>query len=116
METLLALLVGLGVRSDLAIAGAFGAAFLVLNRELTPRQAMGAVAGGIGSAIYFTVLTVRVLSTAMSWFPTDVGAERAVAVLWGLGGTFLFAGLIVLAERWKKDPIQTVKDFKELKS
>lgn len=116
METLLAFLVALGVRTDLAIAAAFGTAFLVLNRDLTPRQAMGAVAGGIGCAIYFTTLTVRAFSAMSTWFPTGIEAERAIAVLWGLGGSFLLAGLILLGERWKKDPLQTMKDFKELKS
>ncbi|MDP1907313.1 MAG: hypothetical protein Q8K85_03355 [Hyphomicrobium sp.] len=102
----------LGVRADLAIAAAFGAAFLVLYRDLTPRQAMGSVAGGVGTALYFTPVVVPWIAHNAVWFPSSVIGERAVALLWGLGGTFFLAGLVVLAERWKKDPVNTVKDLR----
>ncbi len=113
MLDLTAQLAAIGIRSDLAIAAAFGAAFLVLNRSLTPRKAVGAVAGGVGSAIYFTPLAVRALHVTVSWFPTDALGERAVAMLWGLLGTFFLAGLLVLGERWRKDPIQTIREIKQ---
>jgi len=102
----------LGLRADLAVAAAFGAAFLVLNRNLTPRQSMGAVAAGIGTAAYFTPVVVPWLVHAFSWFPPTAAGERAVALLWGLGGTFVLAGFIVLGERFRKDPVTTVKDLK----
>ena len=102
----------LGLRADLVIAAGFGAVFLVLYRELTPRQAMGAVAGGIGSANYLAVLCVRGLHNWLPWIPQDATTERATALIWGLGGTFVFAGLIVLLERWKKDPIATIREIK----
>ena len=102
----------LGLRADLVIAAGFGAVFLVLYRELTPRQSMGAVAGGIGSANYLAVLCVRALHNWLPWLPQDATLERAAALLWGLGGTFVFAGLIVLLERWKKDPIATIREIK----
>lgn len=108
-----ALLVSLGIRSDLAIAAAFGAVFLVFYRQPTPRQAVASVVGGVGSAIYFTPLAVRGLSRVIEWMPIDAPAERAVAVLWGLLGTFFLAGLIVLGERWKKDPAKTIREIKQ---
>jgi hypothetical protein len=112
LDVIVAALATLGVRSDLALASAFGAAFLALYKHLTPRQALGSIAGGIGTAIYFTPLAVRALHTAFAWFPADVLGERAVALLWGLLGTFFLAGLIVLGERWRKDPINTVREIK----
>lgn len=113
MNELLGLfLVGLGVRSDLALASAFGAAFLVFYKRLTPRQAIGAVAGGVGTALYFTPLAVRFLAAAFSWFPIDAQAERAVAFVWGIAGTYVLAGLIVIGERFRKDPITTAREIK----
>ncbi len=105
-------LLGIGIRADLAVAAAFGAAFLVLYRDLTPRQSMGAVAGGVGTALYFTPVVVPWIVSMASWFPANVNGERAVALVWGLVGTFVLAGVIVLGERFKKDPINTVKDLK----
>ena len=102
----------LGLRADLVIAAGFGAVFLVLYRELTPRQSIGAIAGGIGSANYFAVLCVRALHNWLPWIQEDATTERATALLWGLGGTFVFAGLIVLLDRWKKDPIATIREIK----
>lgn len=104
----------LGLRADLAVAAAFGAAFLVLSRNLTPRQSMAAVAGGIGTAAYFTPILVPFIAYQFEWFakiPVLFG-ERAAAFLWGLGGSFFLAGLIVLGERFRKDPINTAKDLK----
>ena len=112
LDLLVQLSAALGIRADLAIAAAFGAAFLVLNRKLTPRQAMASVAGGIGAANYLTVLTARALHNWFPWLPADVLLERAVAMLWGLGGGFLLAGVIVLLERWKNDPLRTIKEIK----
>lgn len=102
----------LGLRADLAVAAAFGAAFLVLYRNLTPKQSMGAVAGGIGTAAYFTPVVVPWIAHYATWYPITASGERAVALLWGLVGSFFLAGVIVLAERWKKDPVATVKDLK----
>jgi hypothetical protein len=104
----------LGLRADLAVAAAFGAAFLVLSRNLTPRQSMAAVIGGIGSAVYFTAL---VAATLRAWSAVAAALqllvlERAIAALLGLVGAFLLAGVIVLGERFSKDPVNTVKDLK----
>lgn len=109
METLFA---AIGIRFDLAVAAAFGAVFLIFYRHLTPRQAIGAVAGGIGTAVYFTPLAVRAVNAWLTWVPLDHGSERAVAFLWGVGGSFILAGLIVLGERFQKDPVQTVREIK----
>ena len=103
----------LGIRLDLAIAAAFGAGFLVFYRGFTPRQALGAVMGGVGTAVYFTPVVVPWIVTVASWFPSGPNGERAIALLWGLGGTFFLGGLIVVAERWKKDPVATIKNIKE---
>jgi hypothetical protein len=111
-DALLAMWMSLGIRSDLAMASAFGAVFLVFYRHLTPRQAIGAVAGGVGTAIYFTPLAVRFLASSFNWFPADAPAERAVALLWGLLGSFVLAGLIVMGERFRKDPVKTVREIK----
>jgi drug/metabolite transporter (DMT)-like permease len=113
LDVVVAALAVLGIRSDLAIAAAFGAAFLVLYRHPTPRQAMGAVAGGVGTAIYLTPIAVRALHNSFTWFPVDAHAERAVALLWGLLGTFFLAGLIVIGERWKRDPAKTLREVKQ---
>jgi hypothetical protein len=113
LEAFVAQLAALGIRSDLAVAASFGAVFLVLNRVLTPRQALGAMAGGIGSAIYFTPIASRALVAAFSWFPGDLVGERAIALLWGLLGTFFLAGLLVLGERWRKDPMKTIREIKK---
>lgn len=112
LDALAAGLAALGIRSDLAIAAAFGAAFLVLYRDPTPRQAIGSVAGGIGTAMYFTPIAVRGLANYFTWLPADASTERAVALLWGLLGTFVLAGMIVLGERWKKDPVTTIRELK----
>lgn len=106
-------LLSLGIRSDLAMAAAFGAAFLVFYRHLTPRQAIGAFAGGLGAAVYLTPLAMHALRAWLTWFPADVYAERAVALLWGVGGSFFLAGVIVVGERWKKDPVKTAKELKK---
>jgi hypothetical protein len=102
----------LGIRSDLAMAAAFGAVFLIFYKHLTPRQAIGALFGGVGLAVYFTPIVARALHAYFTWFPSDALGERAVAFAAGVGGSYLLAGMIVLGERFKKDPVQTVREIK----
>lgn len=111
-ESVVSALAALGIRSDLAMAAAFGAAFLIFYRHLTPRQAIGSVAAGVGSAVYLTPLIVPALAAHFSWFPANALGERAVAFAAGIGGSYLLAGLIVLGERFQKDPVQTVREIK----
>lgn len=113
MEIIVVWVASLGVRGDLATAASFGVVFFVSQlKTFTPREVLGVVAAGIGTAAYFTPILAAWMVNYFYWFPKGVVGERAVALVWGLVGTLFLAGVVQLFQRWKRDPIKTIKELK----
>lgn len=101
----------LGVDLSVAMAGAFGAgASLAYLRNLTARVAICSLLCGLGSSIYLTAL---VSSWVQKQLSMELDPKLAVAFLLGLGGMNLIGGIVTWYQRFRKDPVNAVKEIKQ---
>lgn len=98
----------LGIKADATIAGLIGGVIsLSFLRDLTPFKAFLAILTGSACAAYLTPLVVV-------YFRLGESGEHAAAFLTGLLGMNILAGLFKLSERFRNEPIKTIKNLKGL--
>lgn len=96
-----------GVDPGVAMAAALGAVGLMaFDTKIAARQAIPAIALGFAVGTYGAVPLVEYLNRPASW-------RYICAVVLGLVGYFLLGGAVKLAQRWKRDPLETIKEIKQ---
>ena len=100
----------LGIKAGSVVAGFVGGVVsLSMLRDLTPMRALGTVLCGTACAAYLTPI-------ALEYTGLSGSSEHALAFFLGVCGMNGVAGLFKLSERFKMNPIETIKDVKQGKS
>lgn len=96
----------LGVDIGVAMAAAIGAVgLLAFDTDMGARQALPAIALGFGIGLYGAVPLTEYLGRPEGW-------KYIAALVLGACGYFLLGGLVKLAQRFRRDPSTTLKEFK----
>lgn len=113
--------VAAGVLWNNVITGAIGGIVsLAFMKEMSARMAIISLVGGAATAVYLGPVVNHMLLFAMAEY-LDITLEpdavqdfkSGVIFLIGAFGMSGMAGLSVLADRFKKDPVKTIKDIKD---
>lgn len=101
-----------GINAVALVAGTVGAIINVtLNDKLTSfRSAFAQMMAGIVCSGYGSTVLVDWLKI------TSPGATGLTGLFLGLAGMYISRGIMRLGERFAKDPVETIKDIKNLKS
>jgi len=105
---------GLGFEHNQVVAAMLGCACaLPWVMNLTARQLLGAIAGNVLVACYFATPAAQ-LFHAMAPTVIELSAKSGdrAAFLLGCVGHFIVQAFVALGERFKKDPVQVIKDLK----
>lgn len=105
-STLAGLFTTLGVDPGVASAAAFGAVgLLAFDLKMPGRRAVPAVMLGFAIGTWGAIPLTEYLGQPPGW-------KYICAVILGTCGYFLLGGLVKLSERFKREPIQTIKELK----
>ena len=100
-----------GIDPGVATAGVIGAvASLAFIREINGRMSMASVLCGVGVSLYFTLPMMEYLTTQWQFSPSW---KHAVALMLGLCGFHILAGVYQIGRKWKDDPLTTLKELRK---
>lgn len=101
----------LGIEPSAIMAGLVGGvAALSIMPVKTFSIAIATLIGGIGCASYVTPFSIEVINW---YFEAELSrnVENGIAFLWGGIGMNVFAGIIGLSQKWRKNPTLDPRDL-----
>ena len=99
----------IGVKLGIAAAAAMGAIIsLVSTRHLTPIQAIISLFVGFSTSVYMTPFVV-------SYLQVSPNLENGIAFVFGLIGMNIVTGVLMVTDRFSKNPLDTVKKIITIK-
>lgn len=101
----------LGIELSVATAGALGAvASLAFIRDINARMSILSVLCGVGVSVYFTVPVMEYLGA--NW-QLSASWKNPVALMLGLCGFHILAGVYQIGKRWRADPFNSMKELRK---